>query len=629
MRLDARMRFENLIVGAGNRLAVAAARAVAESPGAVYNPLLVYGDTGLGKTHLLCAIGHLFTTLQPGADIEYVSSEEFLEQVQAAVSARQVDAFSRRYERLDALLIDDVQFLTGRRETQGEVLRLFERMHDSNRQIVLTSDRPPQEITDVEERLVGRLAGGLIVDVTAPDLETRLAILRAIRQERRLMIGNGALEELAHVEFDNVRELQGALNRLVAHSTGSQPVLRPRTPSAPPAENAFDDFLSEITTVVQHHVESWRTRLHEAIQYWNSEGYRTAALERALTLNASPDVAALLSQFSAAVERLRDLERTVLADDVSLGGDPVFHDPDRIEEAEEFVAKALTGESAPTGPSPAFLRAAYETGTSNQLAAHAADAVVAEAGTKYNPLVLFGPSGVGKTHLLHAIGNALVAKWQGSRTVGVVHAQRFIDELMESIQRNTVDRWRSRYHALDALLFDDVQFLAGGSRTQEEFFQLYNALVGAGKQVVLSSDRPIGEITDLEPRLRSRFEGGLTSPIQPPERALRERLYARYLAAVGRSTEEELLTVLGEPVKHSVREIIGDVNRLGALADAQGVALSPAFARTVLNGSRRTPFTGVRSVMSAHGPQETVFLDHEKVVWEWPDVSARVIEELR
>ena len=203
MRLDPRLRFDNLVVGAGNRLAVAAARAVAEAPGAIYNPLFVYGGTGLGKTHLLGGIGHLAEALQPGDEVEYVTLEEFVGQLLAATSDGQLEAFSRRYERCSVLLIDDVQFLTGHREMQAELLKLFERMQRAGRQIVLTSDRPPAEIRDVDERLISRLSGGLIVDVTAPDFETRVAILRANCEERHLVFKDGILEELAKFSFSN------------------------------------------------------------------------------------------------------------------------------------------------------------------------------------------------------------------------------------------------------------------------------------------------------------------------------------------------------------------------------------------------------------------------------------------
>ena len=175
MRLDARFTFDALVVGGGNRLAAAAARAVAESPGSVYNPLLIYGGTGLGKTHVMCAIAHFAAALQPEIEVEYLTLDAFLEQMHAAISAGQLGLFMRKYERLGLLLLDDVQFLAGRRETQGELLRLFERMQTQGRQIVLTSDRPPSEIDDVDDRLINRISGGLIVDISPPDFETRVA----------------------------------------------------------------------------------------------------------------------------------------------------------------------------------------------------------------------------------------------------------------------------------------------------------------------------------------------------------------------------------------------------------------------------------------------------------------------
>lgn len=625
MRLDPRLRFDNLVVGAGNRLAVAAARAVAESPGAIYNPLFVYGGTGLGKTHLLGGIGHLAEALQPGSEVEYVTLEEFVGQLLAATSDGQLEAFSRRYERCSVLLIDDVQFLTGHREMQAELLKLFERMQRAGRQIVLTSDRPPSEIRDVDERLISRLSGGLIVDVTAPDFETRVAILRTNCEERHLVFEEGILEELAKFSFSNVRELQGALNRLVAHQTLGidDEAERPAPPAGRPA-GEFENFLTDVSSVVQQHVESWQARLAEARQYWQGEGYRTGVIERALTLPREPDVSGLLATFAAAIEHLRNLEQTATTVDPSLGGSSVFRDPERMAEAEDLVERALAGATPPDGPSAAFVRDAFEVSTSNQLAAHAADTVVAEPGTKYNPLLFHGPSGVGKTHLLNAIGNALVAASGGRMVVACVNAQKFVDELIGAIQGGTVERWRLRYRHADALVIDDVHFVAGKERTQDELFLLFNAIVGAGKQVVLTSDRPPSEIPDLEARLRSRFEGGLVVQIQVPDRTLRLRLFARYLADAGRAADEALLDVLAEQPVKSVREIIGVVNRLGAAADASREPLSLQLARTELGLA--TPYAGVLAVGRARAGAS---YDPEKLVWEWPDVTARLIEELR
>ena len=636
MQLDPRLRFDSLVVGTGNRLAVAAARAVAESPGAVYNPLFVYGGTGLGKTHLLSAVGHLAAALQPQLEVEYLSLDEFVEQLHASVSAGQMDAFSRRYERVGLLLIDDVQFLTGRRETQAEFLRLFERMQGAGGQVMLTSDRPPTEIPDVDERLISRLSGGLIVDVTAPDYETRVAILRANCEERHLEFRNGVLEELARFNFNNVRALQGALNRLVAAQAVSAEeeaaaAAARRTPAKQtPTDRStgeFESFLSEVSTVVQQQVESWQARLREAIAYWNGEGYRTAVLERALTLRKAPDVAGLLATFTAAVEHLRDLERSAAEVDLALGSDAVFRDPERMAAAEDLVERALAGETPPAGPSGAFTRQAYEMGTSNQLAVHAADAVISAPGSKYNPLLIHGVSGVGKTHLLHAIGNALVQAPGSRMVVACVHAQQFIDELIASIQGGTVDRWRARYRSVDALMIDDVQFVAGKERTQEELFLLFNEIVGAGRQVVLTSDQPPAAIPELEVRLRSRFEGGLVVQIQAPDRALREKLFARFLVAAGREPDAHLLTLLGQQPVQSVREIIGIVNRLGASAHALGVPLDAKLVRSELGVA--TPYAGVPVTSHVHDERDPAFMDAEKIVWDWPEVGARVIEDFR
>src|SRR5437764_8817719 len=204
MQVDPRHRFDNFIVGSANRLAVAAARAVAESPGAVYNPLFIYSSSGLGKTHLMGAIGNHASGRGASLDIEYVSLDDFVEQLHAAIASGQGERFKQRYQRVDVLLIDDMQFLTGRKETQTELLRLLNAMQGSGRQIVMSSDRPPAEIADVDERLIGRMSGGLIVNIGAPDYETRVAILRAKREERHATFEPGVIEGLARAEFTNV-----------------------------------------------------------------------------------------------------------------------------------------------------------------------------------------------------------------------------------------------------------------------------------------------------------------------------------------------------------------------------------------------------------------------------------------
>jgi len=634
---DARHRFDTFIVGPGSRLAVAASRAVAESPGSAYNPLFIYGGSGLGKTHLMGAIASHARAIQPSLAIDALTLDDFVQQMHAAVSLGQSEAFRQRYQRVDLLLLDDVQFLTGRRETQSEMLRLFNVLQGAGRQIVMASDRPPAEIADVDERLVTRLAGGLIVDIGAPEYETRVAILRQRCDERAVQFAAGVIEALARIPFGNVRELQGALHRLIACQALEGREIGPadvatmigRVPDAATPlgrTGEFELFVTGLSRTVAQHVDAWRARLGEAIAYWQGEGYRVTALE-AIVLAGEPvaDVQRTIDEFAASVDRLRALEAEATAVDPALGGDEIFRDPAAVAEAERFVARAREGLLPPAGPSPAFTRDAYETGASNQLAVRAADAVVADPGRTYNPLFLHGPSGVGKTHLLHAIGHELAAATGGATTAAVVGAQQFVDGLIAAIQDRTVERWRARFRAAGALLLDDVHFLAGKEQTQEELFHVFNAMHADGKQVVLSSDRPPSELGDLEARLRSRFEGGLVVAVHPPDRALREKLYARYLVQAGAEPEAALLAWLAGRSVASVREIAGTVHRLVTAADVAGVAVTLELAERELDG----PGAGRQPAPAAMHAVDAFFLDDEKVVWDWPDVGGRVIEEWR
>jgi hypothetical protein len=375
---DGRFRFDNFVVGSANRLAVAAARAVADAPGTVYNPLFIYSGSGLGKTHLMGAVGYHARQRQPQLRVEYLSLDELVEQLHAAISTGQVEPFRRRYHEVELLLLDDVQFLTGHRETQTELLRLFNVLQGSGRQIVMTSDRPPAEIPDVDERLVTRLSGGLIVDIGPPEYETRVAILRAKCEERKVNFGSGLLEELARVEFANVRELQGALNRLIAQQqVGSVSMLdvqaiigdrvmasRPSMRPTPSAGMEFTSFLSDIAVSVAQVVEPWKQRLAEAIAHYGAEGFRVAVLERALQLPRDPGVDRLLDTFASAVDHLREIESKVTSIDTVAGGHEAFRDPERVGEAEGLLERALLGQMPPPGPTAAMSRATYETGSS-------------------------------------------------------------------------------------------------------------------------------------------------------------------------------------------------------------------------------------------------------------------------
>ena len=217
-RLNMKYSFDNFVIGSSNRFSHAAAVAVAEAPAAAYNPLFIYGGSGLGKTHLLHAIGHYAISLFKGCRVRYVSSEEFTNDFINAIANNRAPEFQARYREVDILLIDDIQFLQGKDSTQEAFFHTFNTLHDHNKQVVVTSDLPPKQLTGFEDRMRSRFEWGLITDVQAPDLETRIAILRRKAASERIDINDDVVELMASKVSSNVRELEGALIRVTAFS---------------------------------------------------------------------------------------------------------------------------------------------------------------------------------------------------------------------------------------------------------------------------------------------------------------------------------------------------------------------------------------------------------------------------
>jgi chromosomal replication initiator protein DnaA len=680
-------RFDTLVVGAANRLAVTAAKAVAESPGTVYNPLFVYARPGLGKTHLLMAIGHAARAINPRLAVEYLTLDEFVEAFHAAIAAGHGEAYRKRFLDVDLLLVDDVQFLTHRREMQAELLRLTDALQTASRQIVLTSDRPPADIEALDERLIRRFAGGLIIDVAAPDYETRVAILRRKAEERRATFAEGVLEAVAGLDIDNVRELLGALNRIIAFQAVSERPLAPEQArllvggeagdgagAPPPAEapprgdrnhpaahravaagaagtsasgvsaagrsasattvapsppSEFDDFLSEIAATVAQQVDAWRARVSAAVLRWQGEGFRTAQLEALLEQDMVNDPERALREFEEDVQRLQILQAEAAALAPDLAGSAAFRDPANVAAAEEALRQAREEGPPPPPPSPLWRLDGFVETPANRMVLEAVRAVAASPGDKYNPLVLVGGAAVGKTHLLHAIGHALAE--EGS-LVACLSAPEFTGELIQAIDRDAVAAWRARYRRATAFLLDDVHLIAAKDRTQDELFVLFNALMDQGHQLVFSSAAPLAELAGVEPRLRSRLEGGLVVELPPPDAAVRERVLARDLEAkLGAADAELAAYVAGRPAD-SIRAAQGLLQRVLEAATARGVPPTTALAREVLEEPVAAPppprrSSGRSSGLIGAGASAT--RSREKMVWEWPEVAERVIEEWR
>jgi len=646
--LNPKFTFETFVIGAANRLAVTAARTVAESPGSAYNPLFIYSGSGLGKTHLLMAIGAAAKRLAADLHVEYLTLDEYVEAFHAAIAAGQGDAFRRRFQTVDVLLIDDVQFLTNRLEMQAELLRLSEALQAAGRQIVLTSDRTPVDIENLDERLISRFSGGLVVDIGAPDYETRVAILRRKSEERGAEFQPGVLETVAAASFANVRELMGVLNRLVAYQAvnetplnaeGAKQLLGIETRVSgghaalagerTPTPDEFAAFLTDVTMTVGKAVEAWRARIAEAILRWEGEGYRTRRLEALLEQETplAPDEE--IAAFARDVERLRVLEAEVSQFDPQAAGQSVFRDPERLAEAEEVATRVRAGAAPPPAPSAALPFAAFAVGSSNQLPVNVAKEVIEEPGRRYNPLVFIGKSGVGKSHLLNALGLELAR--QPGAVVACLSTQAFIDELITALDGNRMEWWRARYRRATALLLDDIHLIGGKDRTQEELFNLFNLFQDLERQLVFTAPAHPKTLQGIEQRISSRLEGGLVVELPEPDREVRRVVVQRALGAQEVPDDPALIDYLADRPADSVRSLIGLLQRVVGAAAAQDVPVSAGLAREVLEGgtaAERRRTVGFRTsgivVSSAGGVRS-----REKIVWDWAAPVDRLIEELR
>jgi chromosomal replication initiator protein len=237
-KLNPKYMFETFVIGSSNRFAHAASVAVAESPAKAYNPLFIYGDSGLGKTHLLHAIGHYAQQLGNARGVRYVSTEEFTNDFINSLRDDKTNAFQRRYRDVDILLIDDIQFLENRERTQEEFFHTFNTLHNANKQIVITSDRSPKQLSTLEDRLRTRFEWGLLADIQPPDLETRIAILKKKAAQERLFAPPEVLEFIASRISSSIRELEGALIRVTAYASLSRSSV-----SLAIAEEVLRDFI--------------------------------------------------------------------------------------------------------------------------------------------------------------------------------------------------------------------------------------------------------------------------------------------------------------------------------------------------------------------------------------------------
>jgi chromosomal replication initiation ATPase DnaA len=548
--LDPRNTFDSYIVGTANRLAAAAAKRVAESPGAAYNPLFLYAESGLGKTHLIMAIGNHIRRVHGDIEVVYDTLEHLMEGVMEAIQAGERDAFRARLRGASVLLLDDVQFLAGRRGAQEELLRSWDTLTARGGQVVLASDRPPAEIDGIDQRLLSRFSGGLMADLAVPDYETRVAIARHKAEERGHLLSAGVAEAIAKHAFGNVRELQGALNRIIAvQELDRRPVSAEEVAEllGRPAEVRRDEFGSFMTEVAGTLGEAMsgvtpEQRIADAVLRWEAEGYRTRRLEAVLNDELTSEAAdRLLEEFENDIGQLRTIADTIRELDpaaTELSRLDVLRSPDRLEEAESILEQ-VRERMRPLPPPPEEPRFEQLTLDRELLAVRAARAVAQQPGDRYNPFFVHAPEGAGKTSLVTALA-LLFRERDRDAVIGFLTGEDFAAELIGALKRNQVDSWRARYRRARLLIIDGVDPLGQTERAQEELFHFFDNARRAGVQLVFTADRPPHELTGFEDRLRTRLESGLVVDLTPsaPDAALTAELDEA--AETGRVEEPEL-----------------------------------------------------------------------------------------
>ena len=351
--VDPGMTFSSFVVGPENRLAWEAARTAAESPGSVYNPLFMYSDTGLGKTHLLVAIANRAQELQGSIQVVYTPLEQLLRELSAGGEAETT------YRDAEILLIDDLQFLGHHSESHQALFSLLDHLLMGGRQVALACDRPPLEIGELDDRLLSRFSGGLVVDIGRPVLETRKAILESRLGASGVNLQPEVIDAIARTALENVRQLKGALNRVLAAQTAEKREIRPDevdrlladvvgdanlpwlAEDRHGSEGEFEDFLTDVSSAVEEALTTpkWREDLARAILKWEAEGYSTSRLEAFLEDEKPVDVEREVTAFERDITTLKALEKELASVEAEIPRDLSLKDPDRIPQLRAFLER--------------------------------------------------------------------------------------------------------------------------------------------------------------------------------------------------------------------------------------------------------------------------------------------------
>ncbi|MGE0160145.1 MAG: DnaA/Hda family protein [Gemmatimonadales bacterium] len=598
--LDPKLTFESFVVGPANRLASAAARRAAESPGTSYNPLFLYSAPGLGKTHILSAIAHHSQKAKAGK-VEYMALEVYLEKLESSLQVGHRDGV---YGDLDILLLDDVQFLTGQPQAQEMLLKTLDQLTAAGGQIVLASDRPPADIDGLDARLLSRFSGGLIVDLGPPEYETRVAIIRKKAAERGQTLANGVAEAVAKAPFKNVRELGGILNKIFATQDLEGRTVSPAevtkllreqsdATKVGNAKDEFGSFLTELASSVAQAVEKteepWRKAFRETMESADRQGFSVQRLAALGGTHEPKNWEKVLEAYKADIQRLHEIDNELqrLGNPWPEAAHGVLIDPDRLEEAEALLASVR--ERQRPFPKLAAGPLLHDLAGFEPILLKATAQLVAAEKPEYNPLFLWSSNeGMART-LLGALGRTHQESFPQQR-MAVASVTSFTEDFIRALGEGVAGAWRERWWTVDLLLIHGLQELANLERAKDEFFHLFEALKRRGARMMLIADRAPSAIANIDDRLRSRFEGGLVLEVKS-------------------GTISEPTLVEQAAAQSADRIFVPDLQAKGGRAESRTVDHVPVITEPPTKGGAWFP-------------------SPENVVLHWPRIDELLIEEL-
>lgn len=636
-----------------NRPAVRAVRAVAEGRKPPFAPLVLVGPRGSGTAELIEAL--LATSGARRFDPDSLAHQQH-----EAMLAGRSEELRSALAGVTLLVLEGLESLPRHPECQGLLADLLDERRAAGRETVIESALDPAAVEGLDPRVLRRLQQGEQVSFALPGEAARLALLTARQNGRTPALPPEVLQALAGARLATLRDYLGALARLLAFQEASPIPLAPEDalllvgvapapapapdgpapvsapgevpPEAPPpGSDEFSAFLSDVTGEVAGRLDDWRRRVSDAIARWKARGLRTRALEALLEDAPVEDPQGVLRDYEAAAEAILALGREAAALAPDLAGAETFRDPAQLAAARILVEEARA--AAPlSAPLPQYRWEEFAEGPALRLTVRAGRDVIREPGARYSPLVVTGGPGTGKSHFLHGIGNALIARGLGH--VVCLAGPALAAEVRALPDAGAALDWRKRYAWAGAFLLDDLHLLAGEPRAQQELAALVAELQDGRRQVVLTSLRPLEQLPDFDPRLMALLQNGLTVELPPPDREVRLAVIRRLLAGDPAAQDAALVDYLASRPADSVRAVQGLVQRVLGAAAAQNTAVSPQLAREVLEFGpvvpRRNRLAGAgRPGGGIPAPGIGLLRSAEKMVRQWPRPAERLIEELR